>query len=349
MPLVLSPIEQLLFVQLNAGPAPLLDVFAAVGFRSVWAASKLGVFEALAPEPLTATAVATQIGADRRAVFLLLQVLDGLGYVERKGARYANTALTRKWMLASSATSMAAGLDFWGTTLATLWQDLEGTIRAGHPAVDFYRWLEDHPATLAAFQQWLAASAHQTASEIAARIRLPRNARRLLDAGGGHGYYSVAFCRRHPRLAATVLDFPAALESARQTIAAEQMEGRMAVQAGDLLHDSFGSGYDAVLLFNIIHGHTPAQNAELLRKAAAALNPGGRVVIMDQLAGRAPTRGTQALSSILAFSFFQLVGAQIYPFAQVAGWLQTAGFGPARRMTLFTNPLSSLVTATRGE
>lgn len=347
MPLLLSPAEQFIFLHLNAGPGPLMDVFAAVGFRSVWAASRLGVFEALEAGPLPAPALAARLGTDRRATFLLLQVLTGLGYVERQGQGYANTAMTRKWMLASAPTSVAASFDFWGTTLADLWQDLEGAIRAGGPAVDFYSWLEAHPATLAAFQHWLGAAARQTAGEIAARVRLPRRARRLLDAGGGHGYYSVAFCRRHPRLAATVLDFPAALVAARQTIAAEQLADRMTVQEGDLLRDAWGEGYDGVLLFNILHGHTPAQNGALLRQAAAALHPGGRVIILDQLAGKAPTPGTQAMSSLLALSFFQLVGAQIYPFAQVADWLTAAGFGDVRRMTLFTNPISSLVVATK--
>jgi SAM-dependent methyltransferase len=306
------------------------------------------VFEALAAGPLTPAAAATRLAADQRATFLLLQTLEGLGYVKRVGASYANTAATRKWLLANSPTSMAAGLEFWGMVLTTLWQDFEGTIRHGRPAVDFYGWLEAHPATLAAFQQWLRASAHQTAGEIARRVSLPPTARRLLDAGGGHGYYSVAFCRRYPGLAATVLDFPSALDSARATIAAEHMAGRVTVAAGDLLRDPFGSGYDAVLLFHVIHGHTPEQNVALLKKAAAALQPGGRVVILDQLAGSAPTRASRALGSVLAFSFFQLVGAQTYSFSQITGWFQAAGLGEARKMTLLTSPVSSLVMATKG-
>jgi SAM-dependent methyltransferase len=114
------------------------------------------------------------------------------------------------------------------------------------------------------------------------------------------------------------------------------------------LRDSFGSGYDAVLLFNVIHGHSPEHNRLLLQKAAAALNPGGRVVILDQIAGKAPTRTMEAMTNILALGFFQLVGAQAYSYKQIASWLAEMGFIRSRQMRLFTAPGNSLVVATKG-
>jgi SAM-dependent methyltransferase len=348
MPLTLGLIERFIFLDLNVGPGPLLDVFSAIGFRSVRAAATLGIFGALEQRPQSAGALARTLRTDARATLLLLRALDALGYVERKGSRYTNTTMTRKWMLPDSATSMAPGLEFWGTTLDTLWQGLEQVVRDGRPAVDFYPWLAERPATLLAFQQWLAAVAHTLTGEIVARVKLPPGARRLLDAGGGHGYYSIAFCRRHARLAATVLDYPSALEVARQVIAEEKMEQRIALAEGDLLRDPFGADYDVVLLFNVVHGHSPEQNRLLLQKAAAALNTGGRVVILDQLAGKAPTRSMEAMTSLLSLGFFQLVGAQAYSFKQIAGWLAETGFTESRQMRLYSAPASSVVVATKG-
>ena len=348
MPLTLGLIERFIFLDLNVAPGPLLDVFSAVGFRSVRAATNLGVFAALEQRPQSVQVLARTLGTDARATLLLLRALEALGYVERKGSQYANTAMTRKWMLPDSATSMAPGLDFWGTTLETLWKGLEQSVRGGRPEVDFYPWLDEHPATLQAFQHWLAAVAHTVAGEIVARIKLPSGTRRLLDAGGGHGYYSIAFCRRHARLAATVLDYPAALEVARQVIAEEKMAQRVTLAAGDLLRDPFGTDYDVILLFNVVHGHSPEQNIQLLQKAAAALNVGGRVVILDQLAGKAPTRSMETLTSLLALGFFQLVGAQTYSFKQIAGWLAETGFTGSRQLRLYSAPGSALVVATKG-
>jgi hypothetical protein len=52
-PIIITPIiiERFIYLDLNVGPGPLMDVFWAVGFRSVRAASNLDVFDALAKRP----------------------------------------------------------------------------------------------------------------------------------------------------------------------------------------------------------------------------------------------------------------------------------------------------------
>ncbi len=120
-----------------------------------------------------------------------------------------------------------------------------------------------------------------------AKVRLPAQARRLLDVGG-HGRYALALCRRYPSLSAVVFDAPQALEAARAGIAEAHLAERVTTQAGNFLEDGLGSGYDVALLFNIVHGLTPEQNTALLRRAASALNPRGIVVVAEQVSSRAP-------------------------------------------------------------
>ena len=60
------------------------------------------------------------------------------------------------------------------------------------------------------YQRAMRAIAGLGATELARRVSLPTRARAMLDIGGSHGYYAVAFCRRHPRLRATVLERPEA-------------------------------------------------------------------------------------------------------------------------------------------
>lgn len=51
-------------------------------------------------------------------------------------------------------------------------------------------------------------STYWTASEVAQRIPVPRNAWKMLDIGGSNGYYSVILCRRLPELLSVVFDLP---------------------------------------------------------------------------------------------------------------------------------------------
>jgi SAM-dependent methyltransferase len=347
MPLIPNLLERLL-LQTDVLPGPLVDLFAAVGFRAVWAALNLGVFEALERgEALTAGGLAEAVGADERGITYLLGVLQALGYVQEQGGRWTNTAMTRRRMVRGAPKNVVAGFHYWGATLAELWDDLEGSIRSGQPATDLYAWLEQRPYALRDFQEWTIAVARLTGDEIVGKVKLPSTARRLLDAGGGHGVYSIAFCRRYPDLAATIFDLPGAVAVGREIVEAEDMNARVTTQEGDLLRDDLGTGYDVVLLFNIVHGFRPDQNRLLLGKVAAALKPGGQLIIMEQFAGRAPTPMAEAVAQILGLSFYHLLGGQIYPYAEVAGWLTDAGFTTPRRSDLRQAPGSSLVQATR--
>ncbi len=180
-----------------------------------------------------------------------------------------------------------------------------------------------------------------------AKVKLPATARRLLDVGGGHGLYSIKFCRRYPQLSATVFDWPQALEVAREVIAAEEMGDRVSVQEGDFWVDNLGNGYNVALLFNIVHAYLPDKNTELLRKVANALHPGGLIVILDQLTGKALGPTAKAMSRLQGLNLFNAAGGQGYAFEEIAGWLTNAGFINPRRINLLKSPGNGLVLGTK--
>lgn len=347
MPIVPNLIDRLIFFHLNQGPAPLLDLFGALAFRTVQAAVTLGLVDALSEGPLPPDELARRIGADVRGTTVLLEALEPLGYVSRTDGRYANTAMTARWLVRSSPTTVAAGYDFWGATLPQLWGNLEESITSGQPPVNLYEWIEDQPEASEAFQTWMIATARLGAGEILGKLKLPAGARRLLDVGGGHATYSIELCRKYPDLAATVVDSPQALKAARANVAAENMGDRIELREGDFWKDDLGSGYDVALLFNIIHAFSPEQNTELFRRVRAALNPGGFVVILEQLAGKVPGPTARAINAIFQLNYFHLLGGSIYSFDEIAGWLADAGFTTPRRVNLLKAPGSALVLATR--
>ena len=347
MPILPNFLERLIFLRLNQAPGPLLDLFGAVAFRTVLAALRLGLFEALSRGPMSAEEVARQIKADERGTTLLLEALEPLGYISKKGNLYSNTAMTAKWLVRDSPNSVASGYDFWAEALSQLWQDLEESIRSGRPRMRFYEWLEENPGTLRDFQMWIIATARNTIGEIVAKAKLPLTARWLLDVGGGHGLYSIAFCRRYSQLSATVFDLPGALKVGREVIEAEKMGDQVKVQEGDFWSDDLGAGYDVALLFNIIHAYLPDKNVELLGKVASSLNPGGDIVILEQLAGKALSPTARAITRIFGLNYFHLLGGQIYTFDEIARWLTSSGFTNPRRINLLRSPGVSLVMGTK--
>lgn len=340
MPIAQNAIERLIF-RFNLAPEVMLDFLAAQAFRLFVTAHRLGVFEALAGGSVTAEQVARRIKADERGTTLLLQGLEAVGYVGQKNGGYAATAMTAKWL-----PILSDGLGFFEMLLARS-EHLEESIRRGGPAIDPREWLDQRPHGWRDFQAGMIVLARMAADQIAARVRLPKTARRLLDVGGGHGLYSITLCRRYPQLSATVFDLPQALEAARETIAAENMARRVEVRAGDFWKDDLGDRYDVALLFNIIHGNLPAKNTELLRRVASALNPGGLVVILDQLTGKVFGTTARAFAALMGLNLFNLAGGQTYGFEEIAGWFKAVGFTNPRHIRLLKSPGNSLVLGTK--
>src|SRR5574341_2043698 len=132
MPIQLNFLEQMIFLNLNLGPGPVLDIWSGIGLRVIVAAVRLGVFDALADAPRTPEALAQQISADPRGMQVLLPALAALGYVREQDGAYADTAMTAKWMLRRSA-GFAAGFEVWGFNLFQLMNNLEDSLRTGEP------------------------------------------------------------------------------------------------------------------------------------------------------------------------------------------------------------------------
>ncbi len=347
MPLRLPEEERRAFLETLEGPAPMLDLLAAAGFRAADAALRLGFFEALAAGPLTPTAVAQRTQTDERGAQILLEMLAHFGYVQAGAdGRYGNSEIARRWMLPPER----EGYDytvvhrFWSVILFELWGNLEKSLQHGRPATHFYTWLEAHPTAARDFQTMLSSVARANLPEVMERVPLPAGARQLLDIGGSHALYSLAYCRLYPALQATVLDLPTALTTGQENITAAGLAGRVTVRAGDFMRDDLGQGYDVALLFNIVHGLSPQENVALMRRIATALRPGGVLIVLEQLAQETPADATQpepgafsfteSFNRVFRLNLFHLLGAQTYSQAEVAGWLAAAGFAAPTVTTL---------------
>jgi SAM-dependent methyltransferase len=174
-----------------------------------------------------------------------------------------------------------------------------------------------------------------------ARLRAPmvvravgvEGVRRVLDLGGGSGAYSIAFAEAKSDLTAEVFDLASVVPIAQRHIAEAGLSARVKTRVGDLEDDTYGAGYDLLLLSAICHMNSPDENRVMFRKALAALAPGGRLVIQDFVLNADKTGPrTGAL-----FALNMLVGTRAgsaYNEAEYVGWLGAVGFADARRVPL---------------
>lgn len=344
VPIIPNALERLVFVRLGRAPLPILEIAGAGGLRVAAAAYRLGVLDRIADDGSTVDALAHEMSADAGVLGDLLEALAAYGYLRRHGDAYRRTAVADRWLLRRSPADLGPFLDLWDRVTLRRWDELDEILRTGRPRRTLYEWLDEHPEHWPLAQAAFRAVARLDADEVARRIRLPDGASRAIDVGGGHGLFAVALCRRYPALRATVFDTPKALAPARETLREAGMAERIELREGDALRDDLGGPYDAALLFNVVHGLQPDELATILGRIRAALAPGGRIFVLDQLSdSRTVGPATRGMRALLGLTYRIVLGGRLWSYAEVASSLAAAGFADARRNRTST---SDLVEAT---
>jgi ubiquinone/menaquinone biosynthesis C-methylase UbiE len=271
----------------SANPDEARDTLDA-GFTSaaLAAALELDLFPLLSGAERPLAEVAAALGVPPRRCGYWLELLVAAGWVERSAAGYRASERARRaildgfsaatWkMLAAEARESAAAL-----------RDLTGRLGAsgsappatGGAGQGYVARMSRDPARARRFTRALLELHEPLARALAATLD-PGGGARLLDLGGGSGVMTLALLERHAGLRAVVMDIANVCEEGRRVAAERGLSDRVTYHAGDFMVDPLPGTFDLVLVCDV-----EAYEPRLLGRMRAALEPGGRLAILDQLA-----------------------------------------------------------------
>ena len=306
-------------------PDPFADAFTGlIAARAVTTAVMLGLFEALHERPYEAAEVAELLGLDPLGVETLITALATLGYVEEgDDGRVRNATVTERLLVRSSPESIATFVGDQGDLHWRVLDLLPEAVRDGRR----YAMHEERSGETGRWEAYVRGLFEISRPEHDANAALVpvEDPRHLADVAGGHGAFSMAMCRRHPRLRATVIDLPPSAAVGRRIVAEEGYADRVSFREGDVFELGLGESLDVVSVFNLVHHLPEDRDRELCRMAFAALRPGGCLVVGDSAR---PERGEAvsaqgAISSLLFYAWSH--GRNFRP-SEIRGWLEEAGF-----------------------
>lgn len=279
--------------------------------RVIMTANELGVFERLV-KPRTAAECARLIKCDSRGTEILLDALAGLGLIKKTKDRYRNTPVCGKYLVKGKPLYQGAILRH-TAGMWKRWSTLDDVVRKGRPA----------PRSEGGFEDFIMGMHNLSISrspEMLKAIGL-RGVKKALDLGGGPGTHAINMSKKG--IAATIFDLPETIAIAKKVARIEGAKG-IRYLSGDFHGDHIGSGYDLILMSQIIHMNSPEENAELVKKCAGALNPGGVIAVHDFPLDE--TRTQPPFSAL--FSINMLVATEegrCYKPSEIMGWLKAAG------------------------
>lgn len=275
-------------------------------------------------------------GVDGLALSRVLDVLEAGGVLERE---------QDAWRVADEALPYLTGVDgmVWGTML---WRHAPTFLRTGEtllPPNDLKARgvaYSEHAGSLAKkFARYARALADRLAP------RMPRGAL-LLDVGAGSAVWSLPLLEQDTGARLVVLDLPPVVERTLAAARAAGLQDRTEAVRGDYHSAPLPRDVDVALLANVLHLESPADARALLARTAAAVRPGGLVVVIDALDGK--TERAAAVRKAYALHLGMRVAGG-YPHAEsdLTTWLEAAGCRDVDRVTI-PNSFGGALVATRG-
>ncbi|MBX3464771.1 MAG: methyltransferase [Planctomycetes bacterium] len=268
----LPPADYLLYVLGGKGRA--MAVSTAAAWRLV---------ERLADGPRSAAALAEEVGCPVAAMESVLRVCAGLGFFDcPRPGEFTPTERGR----ALGAEALGPMAAFVGQ--AEQWDPWARLRDARGDAPPFalahgkglYEWMAAHPAAAARYDAAIDAFTRHEAAALTGAFDFG-GVRQVVDVGGGRGTLLAAVLAANAHLSGLLFDLPHVADAARAPLVA-RFGARVEVHGGDFFA-AVPPGADAYLLKHVLHNWNDARAVELLRGAAAAMAPGGRVLVIENV------------------------------------------------------------------
>lgn len=261
--------------------------------QAIGAAVRLGLPRALVDSPGSTTdSLAAGLSTHLSSLERLLRALATIELVEGdpQGRWWATP--TGRLLDAQHPETVASWAEFCAGASWDAWRRLDESVRTGlsqrarERGRDGFGHLDDNPQAAANFHRAMCELTRPIAESFAGRVDL-REARSVVDVGGGAGELAFALLATHPALRATVLDLGHAEPEARRRARQLGVETRFDFVAGDFFIAVPG-GADVYLVKSVLHDCTDADAIRLLGSIRGAMGQNGQVFIIERLVAEPP-------------------------------------------------------------
>jgi ubiquinone/menaquinone biosynthesis C-methylase UbiE len=319
-------------------PEPIMKV--AMGFmasKHLFAASEIGLFEALSPEAASLQELSGRIGVPARTLGIVTAAMVSLGLIEQDGNLYRNSDAAAAFLAGNSGQDLRPMLRYFDKILWQNWKDLAEAVRTDQGQPRFGKFTREQQQI---FSDGVEAVTTSASMAVAESYDFGRHSS-ILDVAGGTGSFLVQVLRRNSSLRGTLFELPGACAVARQKLAELPEGARINVVEGDVFKDPFPGDHDVLIVANTIHIFSVVHNIELMRKMRAHVRPRIRLLLADFWTD--PSHSQPVAAALISGSFLLTSGeGQAYSEEEADEWLGQTGWQKLERKPL-AGPLSLIV------
>ena len=268
-------------------PNPVLIFNTLQGYQRAFAlkaAVDLDLFTAIAKGSRTAAEIAKNCNAAERGIRIMSDALVVMGFLTKSGNNYSLTPDTAFFLDSRSPAYLGLAFSFLLHPSQLAHFEHLGTAARKGGTADEQGTLAPNDPIWIEFAKGMAPMmmpAAQTMAGLLAGELSSRPSTKILDIAASHGLFGITIAQKLPKAHIYALDWANVLEVAKDNAAKQGLADRYHLLPGSAFDVDYGTGFDAVLITNLLHHFDPSKNENMLKKAHAALNPGGQVLILE--------------------------------------------------------------------
>lgn len=319
---------------MNITPDHILQTGLAFwGSKALLTAVEMELFTELARHPGDLANVQGRMGLHSRGGQDFLDALVALGFLLREDGIYRNAPEADRFLDKAKPSYIGGILEMANHRLYRFWGELTTAVRTGEsqneskgghdPFIAIYA----DPAKLREFLR--AMSGVSRGANMAIAQKFPwATYHTCADIGTAQGDLVTQIALAHPHLRGLGFDLPEVGPVFEEYIATNGLMDRVRFAGGNFFTDDLPQA-DVLLFGHILHDWDLDTKLMLLRKAHAALPPGGAVVVYDAIID--DERKQNAFGLLMSLNMLiETPGGFDYTGADCIGWMQKAGFKDCR-------------------
>ena len=262
--------------------------FGFMASKALFAGLHIGVFSCLADTPKGIAEIVKITKIPKNRIVTIMTVLNCIGLVVRKscndrGVVYSNSPAAQAFLVTGAKNDFSDYLrnqidkqmyPFLGQLNNIIDDSLDVN------SVNSYQdWMSD-PEEARIYSEAQHAGSLGPGLTLA-RITDLKNAKTLLDVGGGTGAMSIRLLEDNPNLNSTIIDFKNVAELGRKFINEAGLSHRIRYVSGEALTSLWPEQQDVILMSYLLSGIKGEEIPGLIEKAFNYLRPGGICLVHD--------------------------------------------------------------------
>ena len=294
----------------------------AIGFmgaKQLFAASRVGLFGAIADGASTVDELAAATGVPSRQLRILADSMAAQGLLERRTGKYSLVADSAAYLTGKHAQlDLAPFLAFLGSISYDQWRSYDKTVdtdAAGTLELDESGWAE--------FMKGVMTYNALHAEQLALNFDFTGFGS-ALDLGGLSPDFAIKAMTANPDLKTRFVIAPDFADGVRQAVEEAGLGGRAVVEGAPTEDARPGGEHDLVMVNHVTHRFDAETNARILVNARAAAAAGATLLMLDFYLD--DDEHQRRIDALHAGEYYNIDGTVVYQESVVREWLEAAGW-----------------------